>query len=63
MLVLARRESQQIKIGDDITVTVCRFNGRQVVIGIKAPEHIPVYRAEKQHERSPSNDGGEPVAA
>ena len=37
MLVLTRRISETIKIGNDIEVTVMAVNGGQVRIGIKAP--------------------------
>jgi len=52
MLVLARAESERIKIGDDITITVTEINCRRKVvrIGIDAPAHIRVDREEVRRE-------------
>jgi carbon storage regulator len=46
MLVLSRKTSEQIKIGDDITITVVRVAGNRVRLGIAAPGEISVRRAE-----------------
>ena len=46
MLILARNEGQTIFIGDDIKITVLGINGKQVRIGIEAPDDIPVDREE-----------------
>lgn len=47
MLLLARRESEVICIGDDIRITVVRIKGSQSVrLGIEAPPGCPVNRAE-----------------
>ena len=46
MLVLSRRESQRIRLGDSITVTVVRVNGDKVRLGIEAPAEIRVLRDE-----------------
>lgn len=46
MLVLSRRTSEQIIIGQDITVTVVRVQGDKVTLGIEAPDDIEVDRAE-----------------
>jgi carbon storage regulator len=46
MLLLTRKESESIVIGDDITVTVIRTVGGQVRIGIQAPRDVPVHREE-----------------
>lgn len=45
MLVLSRRQGEEIRIGQDITVKVLR-TGATVKIGIDAPRHIRVLRAE-----------------
>ncbi len=37
MLVLSRKTRQQIRIGDDITVTILLVKGQVVRVGIKAP--------------------------
>jgi carbon storage regulator len=46
MLVLARRESEQIVIGDEIVLTVLRIARGKVQIGISAPCEVQVVRDE-----------------
>jgi carbon storage regulator len=46
MLVLTRKPSQSIIIGDDIEVTVLSTSGGNVRIGIQAPRDIPIFRKE-----------------
>ena len=46
MLVLTRKLQQQIKIGDQITVTVLRVKGNTVRIGVQAPREVRVVRGE-----------------
>ena len=46
MLILSRRESERIHLGDDIIVTIVRVNGDKVRIGVQAPPHIRVLRTE-----------------
>lgn len=46
MLILARNEGQTIFIGDDIKITVLGINGKQVRIGIEAPDEVAVDREE-----------------
>ncbi|MNG40564.1 hypothetical protein D3C84_1291980 [compost metagenome] len=46
MLILTRRIGETIRINDDISVTVLGVQGRQVRLGITAPEHIGVHREE-----------------
>ena len=46
MLVLTRKLQQQIKIGDQITVTILRVKGHTVRIGIEAPRDVRVVRGE-----------------
>jgi carbon storage regulator len=61
MLVLARKATEAIKIGDDITVKVIAIRGGQVKIGIEAPSGIRIIRIEtKQPERSNSGGNGSP---
>lgn len=46
MLVLARKASEAIRIGDAITVKVIAIRGGQVKIGIDAPSGIRIVRVE-----------------
>ena len=46
MLVLTRKSSQSIVIGDDIVVTILEIRGDQIRIGISAPRDVPVFREE-----------------
>ena len=46
MLILSRKTDQQIKIGDDITLTIIELRGDQVKIGVEAPKSIKVFRQE-----------------
>lgn len=46
MLVLKRRKNESILIGENITVTILRARGGEVVIGIDAPKTTPVVRTE-----------------
>ena len=59
MLVLSRKESERIKIGDNITVKVLTLKSGAVVLGIDAPRDVAVLRGEleaksqKQRENFP----------
>lgn len=46
MLVLSRKQSEQIDIGPDITITIVRIGPESVKIGIDAPPELPVWRRE-----------------
>jgi len=46
MLVLTRKSKEQIRIGDNITITVVRLQGNSVRIGIDAPRELRVVRGE-----------------
>jgi carbon storage regulator CsrA len=46
MLVLSRKLQQQIKIGDQISVTILRVKGNTVRLGIQAPRDVRVVRGE-----------------
>ena len=46
MLVLSRRESERITLGDSIVVTVVQLSGDRVRLGIEAPPDVLVLRGE-----------------
>lgn len=46
MLVLTRKVQEQIKIGDNITITIVRVKGQSVRVGIEAPFDVRVMRSE-----------------
>src|SRR5947208_14682973 len=50
MLVLTRKLQQQIKIGDQITVTILKLKGNTVRVGIQAPREVRVVRGELPKE-------------
>jgi len=62
MLVLSRKLMEKVYIGDDICVTVVRLENGQVRLGIDAPRHIPVVRAELQ-DQTRNRRGGTPARA
>lgn len=49
MLILTRRPSEVIRVGEEITITLLGIRGNQVRIGIHAPRTIPVHRQEIYH--------------
>ena len=46
MLVLTRKTTESIQIGDEISITVLEVRGNQVRLGIDAPRQVPVHRLE-----------------
>ncbi|PHR99373.1 MAG: hypothetical protein COA78_25030 [Blastopirellula sp.] len=46
MLVLTRKQQEQIRIGDNITLTILKVKGKSIRIGIDAPKDIRVVRGE-----------------
>jgi carbon storage regulator len=46
VLVLTREIGEILSIGDDITVQILGITGNQVRLGIDAPQHIKIHRAE-----------------
>ena len=53
MLVLSRRQSERIRLGDSIVVTVIRVTGDKVRLGIEAPPNVVVLRDELQPHDTP----------
>lgn len=46
MLVLSRKEGEQLVIGDNITLVISRISGNRVTIGIEAPKDVKIVRSE-----------------
>ena len=46
MLILTRRVSESLMIGDDVTITVLGVKGNQVRLGVNAPKDVAVHREE-----------------
>lgn len=46
MLVLTRKPGQEIRIGDNVVLSVIRVQGGRVQIGIAAPGAVSIRRAE-----------------
>ncbi|EDM80790.1 carbon storage regulator CrsA [Plesiocystis pacifica SIR-1] len=60
MLTLTRKAGQKIRIGEDIEIVVREIRGRQVRLGISAPEGLAVYREELYQQILA--EGGDPSA-
>jgi carbon storage regulator len=46
VLILTRKVGEAIAIGEDVKVTILGIQGKQVKLGITAPDKITVYREE-----------------
>jgi carbon storage regulator len=57
MLVLSRKESQRIRLGDSIVITIVKISGDKVRVGIEAPADVLVLRDELQAREAPANIG------
>jgi len=53
MLVLSRRESERVRLGDSIVLTIVRVSGDKVRLGIEAPADVLVLRDELQPHDEP----------
>lgn len=70
MLILTRRISESVIIGDEVKITVLGVKGNQVRLGIDAPKTVSVHREEiyqriqqeKQGGVSAAEDQAEPSA-
>jgi carbon storage regulator len=58
MLILTRRINENIRIGDEVTVTVLGVRGNQVRLGLNAPDNISVHR-EEIYQRIQAEKSGE----
>jgi carbon storage regulator len=62
MLILTRRVTEQIRVGDGITITILAIKENSVRIGVQAPKHVSVDR-EEVYERKRRASGLRPDAA
>ncbi|GAB2887017.1 carbon storage regulator CsrA [Microbulbifer echini] len=46
MLILNRRTGENLRIGENVSVTILEVKGNQVRVGIIAPKTLPVHREE-----------------
>jgi carbon storage regulator len=60
MLIVTRKPGQAVRIGDNIRVVLMESRGKQVRIGIEAPDDVQLYREElPEAERAEYRVGGE----
>ena len=66
MLVLSRKESQRIRLGESIVVTIVKIGGDKVRVGIEAPDNVLVLRDELETwdttENTQTPDAAAPAA-
>lgn len=43
MLVISRKKTEKIIIGDDIEITLLEVRGHRVRVGIQAPKHVVIH--------------------
>jgi carbon storage regulator len=60
MLVITRRQSEVVHIGDDVTVTIVHTNGNKVRLGICAPHGTHILRDDAQ-KRGPKEEDTDDV--
>ncbi|WP_013627302.1 carbon storage regulator [Rubinisphaera brasiliensis] len=51
MLVLSRKETETIHVGEEVTIVIVRTGTGRVKVGIVAPEGVPVERGEVRDRR------------
>lgn len=64
MLLLTRKLGENIRIGDDVKITIVEVKGNHVKLGIDAPPSVKVHREEIyeriQQERQKAERQGQP---
>jgi carbon storage regulator len=56
MLVLTRKEDEEVIIADDIVVRVVEIKGNVVRLGFEAPSDVPIHRKEVYDEITAENE-------
>ena len=51
MLVLTLKENEKILIGNEISIMVVEIRGKQIRLGIEAPEGILILRGKLEHHQ------------
>lgn len=59
MLILTRRVSESVIIGDNVKITVLGVKGNQVRLGIDAPKDVSVHREEIYQRIQGESDSSE----
>ena len=68
MLLLTRKLGENIRIGDDVKITIVEVKGNHVKLGIDAPPSVKVHREEiyeriqQENRRQAQQGGGVPGA-
>ena len=63
MLVLSRKLSETIHIGDDIAITICRIGPNSVRVGITAPREMNIVRGELKEPSEAQRSDSDSVLA
>ncbi|MFA0811680.1 carbon storage regulator CsrA [Microbulbifer epialgicus] len=60
MLILNRRTGENLRIGENVSITILEVKGNQVRVGIIAPRSLPVHREEiyRRIKRQQGQDNG-----
>jgi carbon storage regulator len=61
MLVLSRKASERIRLGEGIVITVVGISGDKVKLGIQAPRSLLVLREELKPHPQSSKRGSRPA--
>lgn len=61
MLVLSRKESEKIMLGDEIVLTIVRVSGDRVRLGIQAPSDMLILRHELEASKETQEDSTAPT--
>jgi len=62
MLVLSRKETQRIRLGDSIVLTIVKISGDKVRVGIEAPADVLVLRDELEARRDAASTAPAPAS-